>query len=590
MSEVHDLRSKQRRIVLDMLGSSEDDEGTWRVLIFDKVGMEVLSPIVKVRELREAGVTLHLGIEASRQPLPGVPAIYFCEPTAANIARIGEDAKNELYQKMDINFIAQIPREQLETLAGHLATVPNINHVRVFDRTLSYVALDSGLFHLTMRDTFRQLHSRRANEADIDTLLNRIVLGLGHVFMTNDCLPVVAHVRSGPATELAERTTRHLTDLTKERMISPTNSGNRPLLLIVDRTYDFTAPLHHPFTYRGLLSDALGMRLNKVDVTVQGQKKSSEVDPDNDAFWVDNATKPFSDVSHNIEEALSQYKREYRAVVEVEGGGPNDANSTDAVTKMLALAPKLAERKRYLDAHTTIAFAALNEIKKRELDVFHGVEEGLIRREELDRDAFVRLLKPSETTHASESDRLRLYLIAKLLSEDEQAAFVDEQLSLVAPSGKIPALQFIKSMQAWSVPGASPTSGAEVGGWKIAQTLSKNFAKAFASSDTFTPLPVTRLVEAIVTPQRQGTAQARERSKALEAVVANDPRTPGTQVDMQTAKFPFVYVFVLAGGCMAEYDNLKQCERTSRAVAYGCTELLTGSDFLAQLGELGDES
>jgi hypothetical protein len=587
MSETADLRARQREIVLKMLRSTGDDDGSWRVLVFDKVGMEVLSPIVKVKELRDAGVTLHLGIDSTRQPLPGVPAIYFCEPTPDNIARIADDAKNELYQRMDVNFIAQIPREQLEMLAGLLAGVPNISSLRVFDRTLSYVALDPGLFHLTMRDTFKQLHSSKADEADVDKILNRAVLGLGHVFMTNGALPVVAHVRSGPATELAERTTRHLTDLMKERMIPSNQSGSRPLLLIVDRSYDFTAPLHHPFSYRGLLSDSLGMRLNKVDVVVQGQKKTSELDPDNDTFWAENATKPFNEVSHNVEEALGNYKREYKAVTEADGGATIDDGSADAVTKMLALAPKLAERKRYLDAHTNIAFAALNEIKQRELDVFHGVEEALLRREELDREAFVRLLKTSDSTKATDMDRLRLYLIAKLLSEDEQAAFVDEQQTLVSPAGKVAALQFIKSMQAWSVPGAAGGSSQEASGWRIAQTLSKNFAKAFTASESFTPLPLTRLLEAIVSHQRGSSVQMRERNKVLESVVAQDPRTPGTLVDMSTAKFPFVYVFVLAGGCMTEYDNIKQCERTCNNVAYGCTEMLTGSDFLAQLNELG---
>jgi hypothetical protein len=589
------LRECQKSMISQMLvsarGAANEDAEQWRILVFDAVGLEVLSPIIKVKELRDAGVTLHLSIEAQRQPVPGVPAIYFCEPSESNIARIAQDVKSELYERFDVNFIAQVSRQLLESLAMKLSGLRSISSIRVVDRTLSFIALNSDLFSLTCSDTFRQIHTHKANEDDIDAALTKIVLGLSHVFLATDALPIVSFVRSGPAGELADRVNKQFSDLLREKLISPPSSVTRPLLLIVDRSYDLTAPLHHPFTYRGLLSDALGMALNKVDITVQGQKKSHELDPENDTFWLENAVRPFTDVSNAIHEALEQYKREYQEVTAAEGEQMPDANSADAVTKMLALAPKLAERKRSLDAHTTIAFAALHEIKQRELDVFHGVEDSLLRREELDRAAFVRLLKAAEAgkPHGSHFDKLRLLLLAKLTSDGEQAVFVDEQIGLVKGSdGKIPAVEYIKNMQAWTLPGASPTSADATSGWKFAQTLSKNLAKAFTTGGAGTMLPLTRLVDTLLTT-KQGSA-AKDRARALDAIVAMDPRTPGAQVDVTSAKFSSVYVFMLGGACMTEYDNLKQNDRTARGVVYGGTELLRGDAFLSQLTTLGQEA
>jgi len=37
-----------------------DDASAWKILVLDAVGQAILSPILKVNELREAGVTLYL--------------------------------------------------------------------------------------------------------------------------------------------------------------------------------------------------------------------------------------------------------------------------------------------------------------------------------------------------------------------------------------------------------------------------------------------------------------------------------------------------------------------------------------------------
>lgn len=36
------------------------NEPTWKVLIFDRVGQDIISPLISIKELRELGVTLHV--------------------------------------------------------------------------------------------------------------------------------------------------------------------------------------------------------------------------------------------------------------------------------------------------------------------------------------------------------------------------------------------------------------------------------------------------------------------------------------------------------------------------------------------------
>jgi hypothetical protein len=89
----------------------------WKVLIYDRLGRDIISPILKLHELRKKGVTLHMLIDAERDAIPDVPAIYFVEPTPHNIEQIITDCSKELYSTVHLNFVSPLSREALELLA-----------------------------------------------------------------------------------------------------------------------------------------------------------------------------------------------------------------------------------------------------------------------------------------------------------------------------------------------------------------------------------------------------------------------------------------------------------------------------------------
>ena len=64
----------------------------WKILLYDRLGQDLLSPIMNVKSLRDEGVTLHLLLvgQSERDPVPDVPAIYFCRPTEENLRRIAK--------------------------------------------------------------------------------------------------------------------------------------------------------------------------------------------------------------------------------------------------------------------------------------------------------------------------------------------------------------------------------------------------------------------------------------------------------------------------------------------------------------------
>ncbi|CAL1268752.1 unnamed protein product [Larinioides sclopetarius] len=90
------LREKQINALKRMLNFNVNisktsvAEPVWKVLVYDRYGQDIISPLLSVKDLREMGVTLHLLLHSDREPIPDVPVIYFVMPNEENISRIGQ--------------------------------------------------------------------------------------------------------------------------------------------------------------------------------------------------------------------------------------------------------------------------------------------------------------------------------------------------------------------------------------------------------------------------------------------------------------------------------------------------------------------
>jgi sec1 family domain-containing protein 1 len=91
---VQSLRDLQRKALLKLLNlNSEEEEQNaqandllpqvangepvWKFLVFDKLGQDIISSVLRVSDLREAGVTVHMQLKADRLQMEDVPASTF---------------------------------------------------------------------------------------------------------------------------------------------------------------------------------------------------------------------------------------------------------------------------------------------------------------------------------------------------------------------------------------------------------------------------------------------------------------------------------------------------------------------------------
>lgn len=605
------LRQKQTQCIVRMLNMNEGvrigdtaDEEVYKVLILDNFCRDILSPLIRVKDLRKHGITLYFTIDKERQRIPDVPAVYFVEATAANIERIIMDTSRAVYDIFHLNFASSVPRPLLEQLAAGVLRSDCVNRIaRVYDQYLNFICLENGMFSLGHNSSYVQLNDPKAQEIDIEGVVEGMVNGVFSVLATLGVVPIIRCARGGPAEMVASKLDSRLRDhlisrnnLFSEGNLVSSSSFQRPLLCIFDRNSELSAAVQHDWSYRPLVHDVLGMKLNRVMVQGDGKgKKSYELD-DSDSFWVANASAPFPKVAEEVETQLGKYKQDVEEVNRRTGGKADvdfDGHELIGNTKHLMNAvnslPELTERKKIIDKHTNIATALLGEIKERALDSYCTMEDDMLSKGSMDRNGLVAILKGKGT----KMDKLRLAIIYLLASETTLPSDVEAIESALKESEvDLSAFQYVKKIKSLTISLASSSAGSKsnIVDWAeklYGQSLSAVTAGMKSLLSGGRQLAMTRTVEALM--------EARP-NPDIENYLLFDPRAPKSNSGAGShTKGPFkeAIVFMVGGGNYIEYGSLQelaQRQQPVKNIIYGTTEVLTGLEFVEQLSVLGQKN
>ncbi len=289
-AEANSLRGRQTAAVREMLrldsaatnsasaAASSAPSPQWKILLYDRLGQDLLSPILNVKALREEGVTLHLLIQQTdRDPVPDVPAIYFCRPTEENLARIAKDLEDGLYGSYYFNFISPISRQRLEDLAQAALRVDAVAHVkRLFDQYVNFISLESEMFTLRHQNSsslsYHALNTPAVTDAGMEDMIGQVVESLFSVCVTLGTVPIIRCPRGNAAEAVAARLDKKLRENLRDARNSLFLSDGvqagqfsfyRPVLILLDRQFDLATPLHHTWTYQAMTHDVLQYSLNR---------------------------------------------------------------------------------------------------------------------------------------------------------------------------------------------------------------------------------------------------------------------------------------------------------------------------------------
>ncbi|CAH0484950.1 unnamed protein product [Peronospora farinosa] len=626
------LQEKQRENLLRMLDFNSESTGgfadavldsvdrwgdQWKVLIYDKFCRDIISPILKLHELRKKGVTLHMRLDTERDAIPDVPAIYFVEPTHENLTQIVSDCSKELYSSAHLNFAYPLSRESLEYLARASVEAGCTSMIaKVYDQYTNFVSLEPSLFSLNLPASYRAYNDPNVADAQIEQSMSVIVKGLFSVLATSGRIPVIRCPNNdGPSRMVAEQlssTIREHLNVRNGVFADNTSSFQRPVLIIMDRNEDIASSLHHPSTYQALVDDILSIQMNRVKVSVKTSgddgdsdgrsvERMYELDVTSDKFFETHAGSLFPDAIDANEKEMKLVTGKEERIRAQTGGGNALMNGTKDLVAAVDTLPALVEKKKMLEVHTNIFHAAFEGVTKRHIPSYSMLEQKLIDGLHVDKTEVLQLLSSTEMgTLADKMRLLMIYFLSSGASGAEMADFENAYQQCAAaseqPEAYMQAWKFLRKHSAFqrrasvggslqSEGGAGPDGGAN--NMSKFKGLAQGFlAQAAASFKNFLPenkkLHVTRVTDAIC-EMKPNTED--------ETFLYLDPKIKATgDVPRQRSPFREVMVFMIGGGNYNEYHNLLAYAKESqspRSIWYGCTELLSPEAFLHQLGSIG---
>ena len=607
--------------------------GGWKVLIYDQLGSDILSPLLSVSELRRLGITLHINIKQKRDAVPDTPAVYFLSPTQPNIDALLADLSHSLYSAYHLHFTSSVPRPLLEHLAVRSAESGLSGRIaRVYDEYVQFVCVDEQLFHLAHAHSFATINDTTQTDERMSAYVDTIVDSLFSLIVTLNTLPIIRAQPEGAAALVAQRLDERLRShlIQRQNLFSGGMSSSgfqRPLLVLADRSLDLMAPLHHPWTYQALLNDLLGLSSNRLTLTDEagpGQSKSKaksyDLNSTDDKFWKVNAAKPFPSVAAAVQEKVDALKEEQAKVSKSTAAASTSLDDATAdLSSAISALPKLQKRKRIVETHTNIATALLRAIKARDIDSFFEVEQQWMNRVAVERSEVERLVGSGKGTLRDRVRALLIWCLASGAKEEDVAAMrqlLTQQASEQKDGGSssaaadLFALDYLKqysflhrlSTQPSAASAAAPSHRSD-DSWsssllgKLANTVAKEVtAGVLAGVKNLMPantdLPLTRAVDSLL---------AAKEGSETERWLYFDPKASksrggGGKGGARVGGFKEAIVFVVGGGCFVEYVNLHEYMKRNSgsggnglgSVVYGCTDLCSPEQFLGQLRQLGE--
>ncbi|XP_026194009.1 protein sly1 [Cyclospora cayetanensis] len=485
--------------------------------------------------------------------------------------------------------------------------------VSVVERHVGFICLSPCEFSLNLPGLFSRMHGTSGDEA-VQAAIDAAAEGLLSVLATLGVVPLIncSSSASSPARSVALRLQEMVEALPAKAFSqmfgSATAAVTKPLLILLDREFDLLTMLQHTWLYGALIHDLLKLRLNRVTVTTASAEgkgstpKTFDLEK-RDLFWKEHAFSPFPVAAAAVSQMLTDYNTELAKMGRSKPDAfsqPGGADFSSDILKAVDVLPDLADKKRSLDAHTTIATALVSTIKERGLDRYFELEQGLPQDREAAVTSAVRQCLAPEAPGTLE-DKLRLlaclYVSRPSFPKPQFEALISE---LQKQGADVASLQFLSKFSAirsmnWELQSVTPsgTSSASAAleglgtkfldkGRGLLQGV-KNLLVRKAS-------PIAQLLEGLLEGQEAPGRQTMSLKRGQRSSGPGSTAVSPGGHSVRGSPVRQAIVFVVGGASYVEAAAIRElAARTQKQLIFGSTEFVSPNEFLEELTQLGHE-
>ncbi|KAI3385120.1 hypothetical protein SNEBB_002579 [Seison nebaliae] len=278
----------------------------WRVLILDKLATRILSSALKMHDIMNEYITIVEDIEKNREPLPGLEAIYFIEPTTKSIDYLIKDQQNaSMYKYIHIFFTHQIP----EDLFRRLCKSKVANRAKTFcEINISFLPYESYVFNLDRPSMVQAAYNPSYYLKD-QTFKN-VTKQLTSLCEVLDECPLIRYDANYSSTEeLAQMLNNELKNLKKEKpTLGVAVEKQKSQLILVARGTDPISSLLHELTLQAMSYDLLSVKNDVYKCQTNKNELEREVVLDEEnAIWKRYRHKHIAETSTEMSNELREF-------------------------------------------------------------------------------------------------------------------------------------------------------------------------------------------------------------------------------------------------------------------------------------------
>ncbi|CAI2361502.1 unnamed protein product [Moneuplotes crassus] len=373
----------RHRLLEDMISTVKKLEranNDYLILVMDKRTRELFAGICSLFEIMSKNVFHLENLELIRKDFPSTPAIYFVTPTQSSIDSIIEDFKdpdNPQYASAHVFFSTKLSDALMDNLSQNEGLISRISSLSELNVDINLY--EDNIFHLDQKESL-SLFNMNLNDVETARYLGKIGLQIFTVCTVMNERPYIQYQgKSKLAQKVAKSVNAHFQDFNKK---SPDHnfSQQRGTLLILDRSFDMTAPLLHDYAYECLVYESVSSAEEADRVCSEESKaakhgKSEAILDRGDLVWHRYKTKHLANAMVSINNEISRFVQENKNINAIKKG---DQLEVTDLKDVLSTMPKYQELLSMYSKHLNLCQFVDKTLKARKFIDLIRVEQLII--------------------------------------------------------------------------------------------------------------------------------------------------------------------------------------------------------------------